>query len=112
MWTISEDQLKAIANSMRSKFERRACFAMMKEINNLSEDKIKRIIHSQADKIAGSNIDKEETMMQFIRLSFEYPVLQAETLPENLNKVLSSLDDENTKMENLINLLNTYDYGI
>ena len=105
MWTLSEDQLTAIANSMSIEFERRACFILSKEIS-LSEDEIKQIIHTQTDKIANCNIDTEEAKMQFLRLSFEYPALQAETLPEPLNEILSSFDDEKKKIENLVNHLN------
>jgi hypothetical protein len=50
--------------------------------------------------------------MRFLQLSFEYPVLQAEILPEPLNEILSSVYDENTKIENLINHLKTNNNGI
>lgn len=112
MWTISKKQLIAISNSMRYEFERRACFAMMKEMKNLSESEIKDIIHIQTDKIVMYHIDKENAMMQFIRLSFEYPVLQAEVLPESLHEILSSSEDENMRLENLTNQLNINNYGI
>jgi len=111
MWIISEEQLTAISHSMRSEFERRANVILSKEIA-LPEDELWQIIHTQTDKIANCNIDTENAKMQFLRLSFEYPVLQVETLPEPLNDILSSFDDENTKMENLINQLKTYDYGV
>lgn len=112
MWTISKEQITAISASMRSEFERRAGFIVTKEKVNLSEHEIKRVVHVQAEKIKAYHLDREKTMMQFIRLSFKYPVLQAETLPEPLYKLLSSPDEEITKMENLVNHLNSNDYGI
>ena len=110
MWTISEEQMRAISLSMGNEFKRRAFVILSKEIN-LPEEELRQIIHTQDDKIADSNIDTEKAQMQFLRLSFEYPVLQSETLPEPLNEILLSYDDDATKMENLINQLNTYDYG-
>jgi hypothetical protein len=112
MWTISKEQLTAMSVSIRSEFERRACFAMTKEKVNLQENEIKRIVHLQAGKIKTYGFDKEKMMMQFIRLSFKYPVLRAETLPEPLHEILSSSDEEDTKMKNLVNHLNINDYGI
>ena len=110
MWTINENQLTAFSNSMRSEFERRACFAIAKEYTDLSESEISRIVHTQTNKIATYDIAPEETMMQFIRLSFEYPVLQAEVLPDDLHEILSSFSDkmkeEYVKLEDLIEQLN------
>jgi hypothetical protein len=111
MRIITEEQLTAISLSMRTEFERRACAVLSREIN-LPESELRQVIHAQSDKIANCNIDAEAAKMQFLRLSFEYPALRAETPPEPLNGILSSVDDENTKMENLINHLNTDDYGV
>lgn len=112
MWTISEHQLIAISNSMRDAFEQRACFTMIKEYNNFQESEIRKIIHKQTDKLVFYNINKEEIMMQFIRLSLEHPVLSAEMLPEDIHGVLSSEFEGNIKMKKMIDLLNNNDYGI
>jgi hypothetical protein len=105
MWIITDKQLKAISNSMRIEFERRACFAMTKEIDNLSEGEIKKIVHAQFDKMYLYGIGKEEAMMQFIRLSFEHPVLQEEILPEPLSEILLADEDSIAKIEKLSNQL-------
>jgi hypothetical protein len=112
MWTISREQIAAMSASMQHEFERRACFAMTKEKIILPVHEIKRIVCVQAEKIKTYNLDKEKNMMQLIRLSFKYPVLQAETLPESLHEILSSPNEEDTKMKNLVNHLNINDYGI
>jgi mRNA-degrading endonuclease YafQ of YafQ-DinJ toxin-antitoxin module len=113
MWTVNDNQITALSDLMRNKFVRRACFAIEKEHSTLSESEISRIVHTQTDKIVAYDMEQEEMKMQFVRLSFEYPILQAETLPEDLHQILSSYDikaKEDTRIENLIKQLNNNNY--
>jgi hypothetical protein len=111
MWTISDEQLKAVSASMRGEFERRACCAMEREMREVPPHVIRHVVHIQTDQISTYNIGQEDSMMRFIRLSFEYPALQSETLPETVHNTLSSSEDEYTRIEKLINLLKTDNYG-
>ena len=105
MWTITENQQTAFSNSMRNEFERRACFAIAKEYTDLSESEISQIVHRQFEKLSPYGIGKEETMMQFMRLSFEYPMLQKDVLPEDFSETLLADEDSVVKIEKLINQL-------
>jgi hypothetical protein len=99
---------------MRQEFEQRVFYTLSGEecTKGMSEEEIKQIIHVQTDKIIQYGIDLEKTRMKFIRLSFEYPVLQMEIPDEMPEKILLQDGDENEKIEKLINYLNTNYHGI
>ena len=108
MWTITDEQLRNISNTMRSEFEKRAYFVLSKEdcTKELSDDFVKQNIHTQMERVIKYNIKNEELAIQFIRLSFEYPVLQNETWDEFIEqKLLGNENDENKKLEVLTDYL-------
>jgi len=111
MWVISNKQFIEISQSIRDEFERRANFILSKEFA-FPKEKMQQIINKQIERTSDYNIDTENATMLFLRLSFEYPVLQTEILPKELNDLLLSQYDENTKMENLVNQLKISIYEI
>jgi GTP1/Obg family GTP-binding protein len=107
MWTISNEQMKNISNSMRSEFERRAYYVLSKEdsTNEMEVEKIKHNIHEQMDKVIRYKIKDENLAIQFIRLSFEHPALQTEKWEESLENELLESENESEKIEILTNYL-------
>ena len=93
---------------MRSEFEKRAYFALSKEdcTKEMSEDFVKQNIHKQMDRIIKYDIKNEDLAIQFIRFSFEYPILQEEKWDESIEQELLSYEkDENEKIEVLTDYL-------
>jgi len=108
MWTITDKQLRNISSTMRSEFEKRAYFVLSKEdcTKELSDDFVKQNIHTQMERIIKYNIKDEELAIQFIRLSFEYSILQNEEWDESIGQeLLSNENDENKKLEILADYL-------
>jgi hypothetical protein len=107
MWTISNEQLQNISRSMREGFERRVFYALSKEksTEGLIEENIRQNIHQQTDRLIRLKIKDEKLSLQFIRLSFENPALQADTWDESLEEALMQGKDEAGKMEIFTNYL-------
>jgi hypothetical protein len=107
MWTITNEQLKNIAQSMRHEFEQRAFYILLKEecTKGMAEEKIKQNIQKQSERLAQFKIKDEELSLQFIRLSFEYPALQAGEWDELLENELLQSKEEAEKIEILTNYL-------
>lgn len=111
MWTITDEQLDRISRSMRMEFEYRAFYVLSKEerIKVMSEYFVKDNIHKQMDRIIEYGIKDENLAMQFIRSSFEYPILQDEVLDGALVQALSNPEiNEEEKMGILSNYLSDH----
>ena len=108
MWTITDEQLKNISDSMRLEFEKRAFYVLSREdcINGMSEDFVKQNIQKQTDRIVKYGIKDESLAMQFIRLSFEYSELQKEALKDSIHNILLFNEDSIVKIKKLTNYLN------
>lgn len=111
MWTISEHQLIAISNSMRDEFEKRVYCVLSKDdsIKYLHKENIKMNIHSQINRAIKYSILSDECVIQFIRLSFMYPVMQEEKFDELSNELFFGCDkNEQEKIEILTTYLSSY----
>jgi len=104
-WIITNEQLYNISNSMRLEFEKRAYYAISQEpecIKDISEEIVKHNIHQQTDYIIKHHITTETIALEFIKLSFLYPVMRSEKFSETLFDIFHEMENEKDKMENLI----------
>ena len=94
---------------MQREFEKRACCILSKEdlANDATADQVKRNVRNQTDRIVKYRIRDEESALQFIRLSFEYPALQAEAWDEELDEELLRGEDEDGKIRTIVDYLKT-----
>jgi hypothetical protein len=111
MWTITDEQLTKISQSMREEFEKRAFYVLSKEncTTNILERDIRQNISKQMERIMRYNITNEEYAIEFIRLSFIHPILQEQKWDEFLEKELFNDEKSNSeKIEILSNYTSVY----
>lgn len=107
MWIITNEQITAISELMRLEFEKRAFFIFQKEYgDNITEKKLKLNIHNQMERIIEYNIQDETIALQFIRLTFEHPMLQNNNWDSFLEDDLRDCKDENQILSVVNNYLN------
>ncbi|WP_165024393.1 hypothetical protein [Dysgonomonas sp. ZJ279] len=103
--------MSAISDSMRKEFEKRALYILLKSnVKELSVEQGLEVIHQQTDKIIEYEIQNEDLAIQFLELSFRYPILQANPLGRSIDNILRETEDEFEKIEVLANLLNQENY--
>jgi len=113
MWTITNEQLTNMSQSMREEFEKRMLiqFEKMDYISDFPRNYIQDIIHKQTILAISFEINRRDLIMIFVKYSFQYLILQQEGFDEKIMELLSSNDiDEARKIQRLINRLKTNAY--
>lgn len=113
MWTITDEQLEKINQSMKEELENRIMFQLVKDehICKYSRYYVQDTIHEQIELANSFEITREDLVKIFVEHSFKYRILREKGFDEKIMAILSSNHiDEVRKVQRLVNHLNSNNY--